>query len=75
MVKITKKYKKITPTQSVALLKDKITKKYVWRHRYRIKVRVADKQEFTDYPHKQFKDFNAFKAFIEDQPLKEFQIK
>jgi hypothetical protein len=66
-VKMTITHKRLSPDESVALLKDKDTKKLVWRHRFKNfkKAGAIGTQDFKDYKHKKFKNTQAFYDFID----------
>lgn len=69
MAKITVKYHKLGLSESVALLKDSQTKERNWRHRFIVskKSNTIGTQVFKDYPHKKFKTFKEFEAYIIEQ--------
>jgi len=68
MSKIVKKHKRLTPNESVSLIKDTVLDKYIWRHRYETNQRSKASQELIDYPHEDFETIDKFKTYIEDQP-------
>jgi hypothetical protein len=69
--KITKEYKRLTPSESVALLKDKETKKLTWRHRYSTRTSISKTtQTFQDYPHGKFSSIEEFYGFADGLLIK-----
>ena len=72
MTKLTLKYKRLLPEESISLLKDTKTKRRLWRHRYSVRKggSALSKQKFKDYMHKKFKTILEFRAFIENLPKK-----
>lgn len=68
MTKLTLKYKRLLPEESVALIKDKTTLKKNWRHRYLFKTGSgsAGKQDFKDYRFSKFNNILEFVEYIEN---------
>lgn len=67
---VTLKYKRLLIEESVALVKDTVTLKKVWRHRYRL-ITVnssAGSQTFKDYSFRRFSNITEFSDYIEDLP-------
>lgn len=71
MTKKTIRYARIIPNVSVALLRDSVTKKLLFRHRFRQKTKNQNNglQEFKDYPYKskRYEGIEGFKKYIVDK--------
>jgi hypothetical protein len=74
MAKLTLEYKRLSPNESIASLKDTTNNTKCWRHRFAIKYRSQLAQNYKDYSLDEFDSFEQFFNFIEEQPKQKYQI-
>jgi len=74
MTKIALEYKRLSPSVSVAKIKDTEKNVINWRHRYILKNKTLFSQDFKNYPLEDFNSLPEFTKFIESLPINKHQI-
>ena len=74
MTKLTLEYKRLSPNESLAKIKDTTNNTKFWRHRYCIKYRSQIDQLHKDYPIKKFESFKKFCDYVEELTKQKYQI-
>jgi len=74
MTKLTLDYKRLSPNESIACIKDTTKNTKFWRHRFCIKYQSQLKQDYKDYILSEFKSFAEFVTYIENKPKQKYQI-
>jgi hypothetical protein len=74
MTKVVLEYKRISPNESIARVKDSENNLKVWRHRYVIKNRTLMSQEYKDYSIEDYLNINDFQEYIEELPREKGQM-
>lgn len=70
-----KKFIKLGPEESAALVLDTKVKEFFFRHRFKLRtLNGRGIQSFKDYPISQFKKFDVFLAFVKNKPKYPDQI-
>ena len=65
MTQTIKFHKRLSPNESVSLVKDLKRNVSVWRHRQTLLNNTHPVQIFEDYPYDKFKTITNFKTYIE----------